>query len=298
MLLVIVTISFFIVRSAPGSPFAQERALPPIVIENLEAKYGLDKPIFVQYLNYLKNLLRGDLGDSTAYPDYSVTHYLLRSFPHSLLLGAITIFIALTAGVAIGILAALHSNGWLDYLIMAISVVGLSIPNFVLGPLLIYLFALGLHWLPTSGWIYEGGLRTLILPTITFSLHYLGVFSRLSRSSMIEVISSDYICSARAKGLSTGRIIFRHALPGAIAPVISYLGPAFAGVVTGSIVIESIFRIPGIGLYFVQSALNRDYFLLLGTVIFYSIILVAANTLVDLAYAWLDPRISYERKRS
>jgi oligopeptide transport system permease protein len=291
---IIITLSFFIVRVAPGGPFDKERRIPPEVLKNIERKYHLDEPVLVQYGRYLLDVLRGDLGPSFRYPDHDVNYFILNSLPKSMLLGVLALGIAVTLGIGVGMISALRQNTWADYTAMSVAVVGITVPLFVIGPVLMYIFAMRLGWLPTSGWITgRYGWVTLIMPVLTLTFPYFAYNARLSRASILEVLRSDYIRTARAKGLRETTIMFKHVLKGALLPVVSYLGPAFAGIVTGSVVVERIFRIPGLGQFFVQSAFNRDYTLLMGTVIIYSLILVMMNFLVDIAYGYLDPRISY-----
>jgi oligopeptide transport system permease protein len=290
ILLVIVTVSFFVMRVAPGGPFDLERSLPPEVRANVEARYHLNEPLVRQYVRYLGDVARGDLGPSFRYPDRTVTELIGLGMPVSLALGACALLFALLLGGTAGILAALRRNRLVDYVTMSLALGGVSIPNFVLGPLLVLVFALGLGWLPVAGW---GSWRHLVLPSVTLGVFYMAYVARLSRAGMLEVALQDFVRTARAKGLRESVVVLRHALPGAVLPVVSYLGPAAAGALTGSVVVESIFGIPGIGRYFVQSALNRDYTMVLGTVIVFSSLLVAFNLVVDLLYAWLDPRVSY-----
>ncbi|NCD00096.1 MAG: oligopeptide ABC transporter permease OppB [Bacteroidia bacterium] len=293
-LLVIITLSFFIVRVAPGGPFDGERALPEEVLANIEAKYHLDEPVLQQYGRYLFDVVRGDLGPSYKYVDNDVNYYIFTSLPNSAVLGVIAILIALIFGILFGILAAIYQNSWIDYVTMGLAVLGISIPLFVIGPLLQLVFAMKLHWLPISGWYSTGeGYSTIILPSISLSFAYFATIARLTRSSMLETLRSDYIRTAKAKGMKNSTIIAKHAMKGAMLPIVSYLGPAFAGIITGSIVIEQVFRVPGIGKFFVQSSFNRDYTLIIGVVIVFSVILVFMNFLVDILYALLDPRIAY-----
>ncbi|MEM5947565.1 ABC transporter permease subunit [Spirochaetia bacterium 38H-sp] len=294
-LFIIITLSFFIIRFAPGGPFDSEKKLPKQILENIEKKYHLDEPLVMQYLRYMGNLLKGDLGPSLRYQDHDVSFYIVQTLPVSLLLGVISLFVALILGLFTGALSALKRNTWVDYTFMSIAVLGISIPLFVTGPILMLIFALVLKWLPTSGWINgRGGWATLIMPVLTLSFPYYANIARLFRASVLEVLQSDYIRTARAKGLSVRAIMLRHVFKGASIPVVSYLGPAFAGIVTGSVVVEQIFRIPGLGRYFVQSAFNRDYPLIMGTVVVYSVILVVMNFIVDIFYGILDPRVSYK----
>lgn len=292
---VIITIGFFLIRLAPGGPFSAEKKLPEQVLRNIEAKYNMDKPLAVQYLMYMGNVLKGDLGPSYKYADNDVNFYIANSLPNSLLLGSISLFVALMLGVLVGIISAINQNSWIDYTGMSIAVIGISVPTFVVGPVLMYFLALKFQLLPTSGWITsENGIKTLIMPVITLSFPYFATIARLSRASVLEVLRSSYVRTAYAKGLSRVVVIYRHVLKGAMLPIVSYLGPAFAGIITGSIVIESIFRVPGLGKFFVQSALNRDYTLIMGVLIVYSLILIIMNFVVDVVYAFLDPRISYK----
>ena len=294
-LFLIVTFSFFIMKVAPGGPFSAERNPPPEVLANINKVYHLDEPLPKQYVRYLGNVLRGDLGPSFRYKDYTVNDLIGNTMPNSLILGMTALCGALVLGLLVGIISAVKRNSIADYASMSIAVIGISVPLFVVGPLLMLLFAVKLKWLPTSGWITgRQGLKTLVMPALALSLPYFAYIARLSRASILEVLRSDYIRTAYAKGLSYPVVLFKHALKGAMLPVISYLGPAFAGIITGSVVIEKIFLVPGLGTFFVQSALNRDYTLIMGTVIMYSIILILMNFIVDILYAVIDPRISYK----
>jgi oligopeptide transport system permease protein len=291
----IVTLSFFMMRLAPGGPFSSEKEVPPAVMENLLRKYHLDESLPRQYLRFLGDVLRGDLGPSFTNKDFTVNDLIAASLPNSILLGLTSLIFALVAGVTVGVVSGLRQNTALDYSAMSLAVMGISIPLFVAGPVLMLIFAVKLKWLPTSGWITgRNGLLTLILPAFTLSMPYFAYIARLSRASIVETLRSDYIRTARAKGLSMPVIIVKHVLKGALLPVVSYLGPACAGIVTGSVVVESIFAVPGLGTFFVRSALNRDYTLIMGTIIVYSCILVAMNFVVDIIYGLLDPRISYK----
>jgi oligopeptide transport system permease protein len=288
VLFVIVSMSFFIMRLAPGGPFDQDRALPEQVRANIEARYHLDEPLWTQYFRYLGDVTRGDLGPSFRYPDRSVNELLGLGFPVSLLLGSCAMTIAVLAGGTAGLLAGVRRNSLVDYLTMSLALGGVSVPNFVLGPILMLAFALGLGWLPVAGW---GTWRHLILPSLTLGVFYAAYVARLTRAGMLEVVGQDFIRTARAKGLQEAAVILRHAVPSAILPVVTYLGPASAAVLTGSVVVETIFSIPGIGRYFVGAALNRDYTMVLGTVVSYSVLLLTLNLAVDVLYAWLDPRV-------
>jgi oligopeptide transport system permease protein len=288
VLFVIVTCSFFLMRLAPGGPFDQERALPAQVRANIEAKYHLDEPVWRQYVRYLGDVARGDLGPSFRYPDRSVTELLALGLPVSLTLGACALLVAVGIGGTAGILAGLRRNTLLDHLTMSLALGGISVPNFVLGPLLMLVFAVGLGWLPVAGW---GTWAHLVLPSVTLGAFYAAYVARLTRAGMLEVVGQDFIRTARSKGLREAAVVLRHALPNAALPVVTYLGPASAAVLTGSVVVENIFSIPGVGRYFVGSALNRDYTMVLGTVVLYSGILVLLNLVVDVLCAYLDPRI-------
>ena len=295
-LLVIITLSFFIVRIAPGGPFDGERALPEVIKKNIEAKYHMDEPLIQQYGRYLFDILRGDLGPSYKYKDHDVNSLIFGSLPNSIKLGSMAMVVALFFGISFGIIAAVRQNTILDYIPMALAALGLSIPLFVVGPVLQYVFAMKLKWLPTSGWFADGtaSWTTAILPVIALSFAYYADIARLTRSSMLETLRSDYIRTAKAKGMKNSTIIFKHAMKGAMLPIVSYLGPAFAGILTGSIVVEQVFRVPGLGKFFVQSSFNRDYTLIVGVVIVYSVILVVMNFIVDIVYSALDPRITYK----
>jgi oligopeptide transport system permease protein len=294
-LFIIITLSFFIIRIAPGGPFDRERSVPPEILKNIEAKYNLDQPLLVQYARYLWDVVRGDFGPSYKYQDHDVSYYIAIALPHSLLLGVLSLSVALVLGYGVGIVSALRQNSWIDYSAMSVAVMGISIPLFVVGPVLMYFLALQWQLLPTSGWINgRFGWRTLIMPLITLSLPYFAYIARISRASILEVLRSDFVRTAHAKGLSTPTIIFKHVLKGASLPVVSYLGPAFAGIITGSVVVERIFRVPGMGRIFVQSAFNRDYPLIMGTVVVFAVLLLIMNFIVDIVYGFLDPRISYK----
>ncbi len=293
-LFITITLTFFIVRAAPGGPFDRERVLPPAVQANIEAKYHLNDPLIKQYIDYMTDIIfRFDLGDSFTYNDHDVNYYIATSLPHSMLLGFISLTLATVMGVGVGIISALKQNRWPDYTAMSVAVIGISVPLFVIGPLLMYVLALKLKWLPTSGWINgRNGWVTLIMPVITLSFPYFARIARLGRASVLEVLKSDYIRTARAKGLSSAVIVFKHVLKGSLLPVVSYLGPAFAAIMTGSVVVEQIFRVPGMGTYFVKSALNRDYTLVLGVVLVVGVMMLLFNLLVDLLYRLIDPRVA------
>jgi oligopeptide transport system permease protein len=289
-LFIIVTITFFLMRAAPGGPFDQEQALAPEIKANLERAYGLDQPVWIQYGRYLKSLMQGDFGPSFKYKDFTVTELIGQGFPVTLQLGIMSIALALLLGVPLGTFAALHHNSAADTATMSVAVLGIAIPSFVVLPFLGLLFGVYLHWLPVAGW-ESGSLRHLVLPVIALALPPLAYIARLTRGSMLEVLRSHYIRTAFAKGLPLHSVILRHALKPALAPVASYLVPAVASILTGSLVVETIGGLPGIGRYLVQGAINRDYTLVLGMVIIYSALLIVMGLLVDLLYAWLDPRV-------
>ncbi|HWG69621.1 MAG TPA: oligopeptide ABC transporter permease OppB [Steroidobacteraceae bacterium] len=289
-LFVIVTITFFLVRAAPGGPFDQEQTLPPQIMANLQTAYGLDQPIWTQYARYLRALAHGDFGPSFKYKDFSVTELIVQGFPVTLEIGATAMVLALLLGVPIGTFAALHRNSAADYAAMSLAVVGIAIPSFVVLPFLGLVFGIYVHWLPVAGW-EPRSMRYLVLPIAALTLPPLGVIARLTRAGMLEVLRSDFLRTAAAKGLPLRIMIWRHALRPALLPVASYLAPAVASIMTGSLVVESIAGLPGIGRYMVQGALNRDYTLVLGMVIIYSTLLIVMGLFVDLLYAWLDPRV-------
>ena len=293
-LFIIVTLAFFLIRAAPGGPFDQEQALPPEIMANLQSAYGLDQPIWIQYGRYLKGLAHGDFGPSFKYKDFSVTELIGQGLPVTLELGAIAMTLAMALGVPIGTFAALHHNRAADYATMALAVAGVAVPSFVVLPFLGLLFGIHLHWLPVAGW-EPGSVRDLVLPVAALTLPPLSVIARLARAEMLEVLRSHFIRTAVAKGLPLRTIIMRHALRPALLPVASYLPPAVASIMTGSLIVESIAGLPGIGRYMVQGALNRDYTLVMGMVIVYSALLIVMGLLVDLLYAWLDPRVRLVR---
>jgi oligopeptide transport system permease protein len=290
-LFLLIAFSFFMVRMAPGGPFSRERHVTPDIEANLNAAYHLDEPLYEQFGRYLWGLAHFDFGPSFQYKDYRVTELIMTGFPVSLRIGGGAMFVALLFGVAAGCIAALRQNSATDYTVMAVSMTGISIPNFVMAPLLILIFAVYLRWLPAGG---LGDFHNMILPTLTLALPQIAYLARLTRGSMIEVLRSNFIRTAKAQGLPTWQIVVRHALKPAILPVISYVGPATAAVITGSVVIEQIFGVPGIGRFFITGALNRDYTLVMGVVVFYGALIIALNFLVDVAYAWLDPKVKFE----
>jgi oligopeptide transport system permease protein len=277
-------------RIAPGGPFDRERALPPEIEKNVLAAYDLDEPLLLQYADYLLGVLRGDFGPSFKYRDFSVAELLWTGFPASLKVGGIAIVLAVVVGITLGTFAALRQNSGIDYAVMAGAMAGITIPNFVMAPLLTLIFGVWLSWPPVAGW-NGGAPSNLLLPVIALALPQIAYIARLTRGSMIEVLHANFVRTARAKGLRERIVVVRHALKAALLPVVSYLGPATAQVVTGSVVIETIFGIPGIGRYFIQGALNRDYTLVMGTVIVYAVLIILLNLIVDLLYGLLDPKV-------
>lgn len=291
-LFIIVTISFFLIRLAPGGPFDLERPLEAKVMENLNRIYQLDKPLVQQYWLYLKAVLQGDFGPSFILRDFSVAELFARGLPISMTLGALALSFAVLVGGTLGTIAAFRQNSTIDYMVTGMGALGLTIPNFVVAPILQIVFGLALAWLPVAGWA-NGNLRNLIMPVIVLSLPQIAVVARMTRAAMIENLRSNHIRTLRSLGLPT-RVIVAHALRGAALPVVSYLGPAAAALLTGSVVVETIFGLPGIGRYFVEGALNRDYTLVMGTVVVVAVFVLIFNLVVDILYALIDPRIRYE----
>src|SRR5262245_40507476 len=290
-LLVIVVTSFLVIRLAPGSPFSSERAVPPEVLKDLEAHYGFDRPMHEQLLSYIGSLLQGDLGLSTKYPQRSVNDLIADGLPATLLLGVCALIWALLLGIGSGIVGAIRQNTVWDYGFMTLAMIGISLPTFVLGPVLVLLLALTVYALPPAGW---GELRHVVLPALTLGTAYAAYIARLTRAGMLEVVRSDFVRTARAKGLPEHTIVIRHMLRGGLLPVVTYLGPATAHLLVGSVVVEKIFATPGIGPYFVDAAFNRDYFLVMGIVVLESVFLLVMNLIVDVAYGLLDPRVRYD----
>ena len=288
-LFIIVALAFFLIRSAPGGPFDKEHSVPPEIEANLNAVYHLDRPLWEQYLLYLGQVLQGDFGPSFQYRDFTVTELIANGFPVSLTLGLSALALALVLGSSLGAIAALRQNTVIDYAVMAGAMTGIAVPNFVMAPLLTLVFGVYLNWLPAGGW--GDGWHQAVLPVIALALPQVAVIARLTRGALIEVLRSNFVRTARAKGLPEQVIVTRHALKAAFVPVLSYLGPASAAVLTGSVVVEQIFGLPGIGRYFVQGALNRDYTLVMGVVIFYGCLIILFNLLVDLLYGLLDPKV-------
>lgn len=299
-LFIIITLAFFMMRLAPGGPFDSERRLPPEIAKNVAAAYDLDKPVYQQYFIYLGKLLHGDFGPSYKIRDFTVTQLIANGFPVSLKLGLLAMILAIAVGTTLGVIAALRQNRPPDYSVMTFAMIGITVPSFVIAPLLqlifgiygVHLFGLDLS-LPVGGW-NKGALPNLVLPVIVLSLAPIAVIARLTRGSMVEVLRSNFIRTARAKGLSSWRIVVHHALRAGLLPMVSYLGPALADIVSGSLVVEQIFGIPGIGRYFVQAALNRDYTLVMGVTIFYAALIIGLNLIADLLYGVLDPRVRYQ----
>lgn len=291
-MLVLITISFFLMRYAPGNPFSSERPLPPEVMANINAKYGLDKPVSEQYLTYLTNIVQGDFGPSFKYKDYTVNELIASALPVSVKIGLAAFVFTVIMGVTVGTIAALKQNTWIDYTIMSTAMLGVVMPSFVLAPVLIYIFAIQFSLFPAGGW-QDGGFEYMALPVLGMSLLYVATFARITRGSMIETLNSNFIRTARAKGLSYGYIVVKHALKPALLPVVSYMGPAFVGIITGSVVIETIFDLPGIGKLFVNAAFNRDYSLVMGVTILIGFLFILFNAIVDILLAYIDPKIRY-----
>lgn len=287
-LFLVITAAFFMMRAAPGGPFESNRKLPEAVEQNLKAKYGLDKPLGEQYLSYLAGVAHGDFGPSLKYEDRSVAEIIAEGFPTSLKLGLSALIVGATLGVALGVGAALKQNSPGDYLATTLAVLGVCIPSFVTAPLLVLVFASDLGWFPTGG---LNDIKSFVLPVTVLALPQVAIISRLTRAGMVETLRSNYVRTARAKGLPETSVVLRHALRGAIAPLVSYLGPASAGLITGSLVVEKIFTLPGLGKSFVTSALQRDYTLVMGVVILYASLVIALNLLGEVIQALLDPRV-------
>ncbi|KPP98188.1 oligopeptide ABC transporter permease OppB [Marinobacter sp. HL-58] len=291
-ILALITVSFVLMHAAPGGPFTNERNVPEAVMENIEAKYNLDKPLWQQYFIYVGNVAQGDLGPSFRYKDFTVNELIESSFPRSAYIGAWSFLFVVVFGVGLGIIAALKQNRWPDYTVMTAAMTGVVFPNFVMAPLLVLLFAVTLRWLPAGGW--EGGqVEYIVLPIIAMATSYIAQVARITRSSMIETMRSPFIRTARAKGIPRHKIVLRHALKPSLIPVVSYLGPAFVGIITGSVIIDQVFSTGGIGQHFVNGAINRDYSLILGVTILVGVLTIIFNAAVDILYTWLDPRVRY-----
>ena len=291
VLWIIATLTFFMIRMAPGGPFDQDKRLPEDILKNIEAKYHLNEPLSMQYLHYMQSLLKLDLGPSFKYANRTVNEIIAAAFPVSAELAVWGLLVALTLGTGAGIIASLYPATWKDHTAMSMAMLGVCTPNFVLGPVLVLIFSLKLGWLPVAGW---ESAADRVLPAITLGAIYAAYIARLTRGGMLEILRQDFIRTARAKGLPEWQVISRHALRGGLLPTVTFLGPAIAGIVTGSLVVELIFDIPGLGRFFVQSALNRDYTMVMGTALFYAVIIIAMNIIVDIAYAYLDPRVKYD----
>ena len=289
VLLIVICVTFLLVRIAPGGPFDEEKAVPPDILKQLNERYQLDRPLPLQLADYLLRALQGDLGPSFKFPGRSVNEIIAAGFPVTLELGLLALAFALLFGVGSGALAVLRPDTWSDRLPMAVAMIGICLPSYVLGPLLVLLFGVYLEWLPVAGWGYIPGDK--ILPVVTLGSAYAAYIARLSRGGLLDTLSADFIRAARAKGVGEGMIILRHALPGGLLPVVSFLGPAMAGLLGGSFVVETIFQIPGLGRYYVQAAFNRDYTLILGMTLFFSTLIILFNLLADIIAAWLDPRL-------
>ena len=291
MALLVVTVTWILIRMAPGNFYSSEKKLPPAVEANIKKKYGLDKPVIQQYGIMIGNVVRGDFGDSLKYEGQSVNEIIRRHFPYSATIGVLAYLLALALGLTAGIFAALKQNSTTDYGLMSLAMLGLSVPNFVIGPILVLVFSLWLYIFPPARW---GGISSLVLPVVTLAAIYAAYIARLTRAGMLEVLRSDYIRTARAKGLSEWKILLKHAVRGGLIPVVSFTGPALAALLAGTVVVERVFAIPGLGNIFIQSVFNRDEPLTLGIVAFLSILIMVFNLLVDIGYAFLDPRIRYE----
>ena len=291
MALVVVTVTWGLIRSAPGNFYSTEKKLPPAIEKNIKEKYGLDQPLAVQYFRLMGNIIRLDFGDSLKYEGQSVNEIIKRHLPYSATIGFFSYLLALVIGLIAGIIAALRQNSAFDYSSMALSMLGLSVPSFVLGPVLVLVFSLWLFWFPPARW---GGVSSMVLPVVTLGAIYAAYIARLTRAGMLEVLRSDYIRTARAKGLDERTVLLKHALRGGIIPVVSFTGPALASLLAGTVVVERVFAIPGLGNIFIQSVLNRDEPLTLGIVAFLSIMIMVFNLLVDISYGYLDPRIRYD----
>lgn len=291
VLLAIYAVTFFLVAATPGSPFSAERAVAPEILEQIEAFYGYDRPLPERFWTSLVNVLHGEFGPSAVYANRSVTAIIAVSFPVSLKLGSISLLIALLIGIPAGILAAVRKNTWLDYVPMSAAMVGISLPTFVMGPLLALFFGLILQWLPVAGWF---GPEFVVLPAATLGLYYAAYFARLTRGGMLDMLNQDFVRTARAKGVPEFTIVWKHCLKGGLIPAVTFLGPALAGIISGSFVVETIFQVPGLGQWFVRGALNRDDFLILGLTVLFASLIVVMNLLVDIAQIALNPRLKYE----
>ncbi len=292
VLLIVITATFFFVRAAPGGPFDSEKVVSPEILKNLNEQYKLNDPVYLQYLDYLKNLVQGDFGPSFRFPNRSVTEMILTGLPVTFELGLYALLVAMVFGVTAGVMAALKPNTSRDYIPMSLAMAGICLPSFLLGPLLVLIFGIWLEWLPVSGWGDIPGDK--ILPAITLGAAYAAYIARLSRGGMLEILAQDFIRTARAKGLPESMVVIRHGLRGGLLPVVSFLGPAVAGLLSGSFVVETIFNIPGLGRFYIQAAFNRDYTMIMGTTIFFSALIIAFNLFSDLLTIWLNPKLKAE----
>jgi oligopeptide transport system permease protein len=294
VLLIVISLTFLLVHSAPGGPFSADKAVPPEVIKALEAQYNLDQPLWQQYVSYLGDIVQGDFGPSFKYPGRNVSELIAAGLPATAELAFYAMLVALVIGVSAGVAAAMRPNTAQDYIPMSAAMIGICMPSFLLGPLLVLIFGIHLEWLPVSGWGDMPGDK--ILPAITLGTGYAAYIARLSRGGMLEVLSQDYIRTARAKGLSEPLVIAKHALRGGLIPVVAFLGPAFAGLLGGSFVVETIFQIPGLGRFYVQAAFNRDYTMILGTTVFFATLIIVFNLLSDMLAIWLNPKLRQQAR--
>lgn len=292
VLLVVVTATFFLVRAAPGGPFSAEKAVPPAVLSALEARYQLDQPLFTQYLSFLGNLAKGDLGPSFRFPGRSVNEMIFAGLPTTAELGLYALALSMLLGTAAGIVAALKPNTAQDYIPMSAAMIGICMPSFLLGPILMLVFGIWLEWVPVSGWGNIPGDK--LLPALTLASGYTAYIARLSRGGMLEVMSQDYIRTARAKGLPEWVVVLKHGLRGGLVPVVAFAGPAFAGLLSGSFVVETIFQIPGLGRFYVQAAFNRDYTMIMGTTVLFAALIILFNLLSDIVAVWLNPKLRHQ----
>ena len=295
VLLIVITLSFVIMRATPGGPFDKEKKVTPEVMAALNAQYKLDKPLYIQYWDTVTNILKGDLGPSFRYPGRTVNEMIFEGLPTTVELGCYALIFALLLGISSGIIAALKKNTWLDYIPMTFSMAGICVPSFLLGPVLVLIFSIHFNWLPVSGW---DSFAHKILPSFTLGAAYAAFVSRLSRGGMLEILSQDFIRTARAKGASESQVILKHALKGGMFPVISFLGPAIAGLLSGSFVTESIFQIPGLGRYYVQAAFNRDYTMIMGTTVFLAALIIFFNYVSDVMLIWVNPKLNFDKGQS
>lgn len=294
VLLIVIAVTFILIRQAPGGPFDSEKAVSPYVLEKLNERYHLDDPLYQQFFDYLGNAVTGDFGPSFKYPTRSVSEMIFTGLPITFELAINAMVVALIIGISAGLIAALRPNTAQDYIPMSAAMIGICMPSFLMGPLLVLVFGIWLEWLPVSGWGYSAGDK--ILPSITLGATYAAYIARLSRGGILEILSQDFIRTARAKGIPEHIILFKHALRGGLLPVVSFLGPAIAGLLSGSFVVETIFQIPGLGRFYVQAAFNRDYTMIMGTTIFFSVLIILFNLLSDIIAVMLNPRLSYGDK--